>query len=247
MKNLFCSKYFWIIIAIIVGIILTILGSTFVCDIDMLMAIGSGVLSSSVVSLILEILNDKRHKEEIENQRDFVFEDIKFEVLNIFKYEILNFSSYCYLYSERKEFIKKQESIEHILDSLKEYIHKINNHIAKDSKSKKNLVIDEKWLQLDKNKDKYLCINCLQNYENLLKKLNKIMGNKDFYFNLKIISQEEFDQITVIISILEDIVMFSQIKSRHYILEEKGKFFEEIKNTFDLLGIDKEKVIKIQF
>lgn len=129
---------------------------------------------------------------------------------------------------------------------LKDYVDKINNYIAEDSKPENNLKIDEKWLQLDKNKDKYLCVNCLSNYENLLKKLNKIMGNKDFYFNLKIITQKEFDQITTIISVLEDIIRFSQFKSRYYIIEEKQQFFEEIQKAFDLFDIDKEKTIRIQ-
>ena len=246
MKNISILKYICIISLIVLGVVLTILGSTLVYNIDVLMAVGSGIFGSSFVSLLLEISNDIRYKTEIENQRDFVFEDIKFEVLNIIKYEVFNFSSYCYLYSERKEIAKKEESIENILVLLKDYADKINNYIAEDSKPENNLKIDEKWLQLDKNKDKYLCVNCLSNYENLLKKLNKIMGNKDFYFNLKIITQEEFDQITTIISVLEDIIRFSQFKSRYYIIEEKQQFFEEIQKAFDLFDIDKEQTIRIQ-
>lgn len=108
MKNISILKYICIISLIVLGVVLTILGSTLVYNIDVLMAVGSGIFGSSFVSLLLEISNDIRYKTEIENQRDFVFEDIKFEVLNIIKYEVFNFSSYCYLYSERKEIAKKK-------------------------------------------------------------------------------------------------------------------------------------------
>ena len=243
-KNIFKSKYFYIILTIVLGLILTIIYSKSIFDCDIMFALGSGIFGSAFVTLMIEILSDIRKNQDTEEQKKFAFADIKADILLLLGYEIRNFASYCHLYSEIHKIKNRAENIENVLNILNEYIVEINDHIYEDF-NKGIIVVDKEWLAKDISKDKYLCLDALPYYERLLKNINKIIENKDTFFNFRILDQTIYDKIRVTGLLLHYIVVHSNSKSRDNTIEMKNQFFNQIKELFEFLNIDKNQTIQI--
>ena len=233
--------------AIIVGLLLTILFSHNIYNIDILFGVGSGIFGSAFVTLLIEILSDVRDNKKIFRQRKFVFADIKADIFLLLEYELSNFSSFCYLYSEREKLTKKEETIKNVLELLKDYGDKITQHIVDDHKPKEVLVVDDNWMRMNNSKDKYLCSDALPYYERLLKNTLKIVEDKDFYLNMQVINENEYDEIKLLSILLQYVAGFSSAKSRDFTINMKEQFFEHLPKVFRLLGVDINQQIKIRF
>lgn len=245
-KTLIQSKYFYITLVIIIGLLLTMIFSNIYIDCDIVFAIGSGIFGSAFVTLLIEILNDIRENKNIKRQKKFTFSDIKADIKFILEHEISNFSNYCYIYTNRETIQKKSVTIADILTDLDNYADKINNFIFEDCQLK-DKIIDENWLKNANNKDKYLCLDAVPYYERLLQSVNKIIGNKDLYLNFKVINETDYDEIKLFGILLQYVVIYSNSKSRDYTIEMKKQLFEQIPKLFRLLNIKDNEIINIRF
>lgn len=72
-KTLIQSKYFYITLVIIIGLLLTIIFSNIYIDCDIVFAIGSGIFCSAFVTLLIEILNNIRENKNIKRQKNLLF------------------------------------------------------------------------------------------------------------------------------------------------------------------------------
>lgn len=72
-KTLIQSKYFYITLVIIIGLLLTIIFSNIYIDCDIVFAIGSGIFGSAFVTFLIEILNDIRENKNIKRQKNLLF------------------------------------------------------------------------------------------------------------------------------------------------------------------------------
>lgn len=244
----FC-KYVIIVSILLIGIAFTILFSTKKINNDVLFAMGSGIFGSAFVTLIIEIMVDIRESNRVKRQKKLAFEDIKSMILSILRNESYNFSIACSLFDgdDNKKLKQKEYTIKQILKLIDGYIDEVQTKILKDSTWDKDKVIDNNWLSIEQKKNYYIYSNALPYYESLLKYINPIILNKDFYIDIKVIDELSYKLLSLLSLLLQQIINCSQSKDREIVIEDKKEFFKELVKVFEILDINIEDKLKIRF
>ncbi len=241
-KKIFKSKYFYLPMFLIAGTVLTIIFSNKICNIDILFGIGTGILGSSTVSIFIEIYNDMRNNRKKMTNRKIILDDIN--ILDLFKTELQNYSSYCYLYNNSMKLSYHNETIDNVLVQIENFSKEIDSHI-KYEKTPDGVV---KYAENLNKKNEYLFINVLPNYQTLLNNLEKIILEKNFYINSDLFTQNEINNLIELKSYTQRIVKLSEAKSEIYIIEAKKNFYDYIKKEIlDLERIDRNMILKINY
>ena len=246
-KRIFKVKYIMLETIILIGLFLTVYFQKMYNDNDILFSIGVGLLSSSFITLMLEILGDIRELRDIKKQKKYLFSNIERCIHLIICNEIIYFSLYCNMsLHNKKQLQMKRISVKEALEFLNVTCEKIYTNLLNEL-DLSDIVFNEEWRTNEYIKNKYLCLDTLHYYEILSKHINYIIENKIININLKIISEEEYNKIEALYNILQNIIEYSNNQSREYLFDYKKQFFDEIPKLFDLLKIDSQQIINVRY
>ncbi len=187
-------------------------------------------------------MNDKREYKRVISQRRFAFIRIESIIKYILVNEIANFSMFCDLCSQNGNFSnEKEETITGALKLLEEYCCRIKKYIASNFFQKNSIPVD---LSIENEKEKHLCLSSMSCYENLSNDIKRIIENKDIYFDLEVINEEAYNELSELNSLLQEIIRTSKAKNQKATIEYKSLFFKEVQRL-DCLKINFEEKVSI--
>lgn len=203
-------------------------------------SIGAGVLCSSIVPMILEVCNDKRNKEKINQQRNVALNSLKDNIFSLLHNESYNISYFLNQFNDNAKIKRKEMDIKSLSIKLSLQITEIKSYLTENFFERK--IIDEKHLIISNNIDKYLCSNALANYERIQSSLYELVANKYTYFKDEIFTEDEFALLNYFDSYMRDIANESKNKDVMMLLEDKELFYKDLSKLTTLLGIETVKL-----
>ncbi len=239
-KRIIKSKYLYISLAIIVGLLLTILFSRSAYNSDILFGVGSGIFGSAFVTLLIEILSDFRERNKRKCQRDFVLYSLKENIASLLFREIKNLSYFYNMENKNAKWHQLQLSASEVVSKVCSYSNGILTNIIKTMFNK--IVIDEKSFQELKARDNYLCLISLPYYQKIQNNIKEILSNSYVYKSDEIFNDDELKLLNYYYSFMEDVSLYSTNKDVETLLEIKNKLFEDIEKLLNILGM-----MQIQF
>ena len=220
----------------------TINGTPYWCSviIDLVAMLGSGVVCSALVSLLIEIQNNSRANNVLRDQRDFILKSAKNKLIRLYEMELKNLSLYytSNILNQKKNWKKEELTISEIGARLVFLTDKINTAEAENI-SADMLTIDADYDRREKNRYRLLVEENLAYYELLHQALLDLSNNSHTYLLAGIFTEDRIENIDFLASQVHNVISFSSENGLEelLVLDFKRMFFEDTKDILEFLEI----------
>ena len=243
-------KYITLIFTIILGLALilsTIWYQTNNLAVTIVASIGSGVLCSAIVSILVEYFNEKR---DISNKLQIkysVFDMLKNDLIYLLTQECKYSSYYLVIENQSKKSNIIKISAGEIIEKIIKNLSLINDTIQKEFQEH-TIHINSEWLKNNQEKDKTLYYYILPYYRRVKADINNILSNQILLLTQNTLSKDEIDFLKTCEFIIDDIIQFSESESRELLIEVKEAFYKEsINKLLALLQHNNEVISTILY
>ncbi|HBK01551.1 MAG TPA: hypothetical protein DDY77_00770, partial [Clostridiales bacterium] len=214
-------------------------------------SLGVGVFTSAFISLLIEISNDYRDDRKKTEQREYLLLNIQSLLPILLCNEIRNLSGYIILFGDNKKMKKKatKESFYSLADSVKNYLEIIEKDYENENltsfSGKGTCVIDEKWYERQKNKDKLFFYDMLPYYERLKACVTNIIDKKEFYLLNELFSKDDFDDLQELFYMIDDLIAYCRVRDFGSVIDIKENICVRLKKLGEFVFIDEKEVYKV--
>lgn len=243
-------KYITLIFISVVGLFLilsTIWYQTNNLAVTIVTSIGSGILCSAIVSMLVEFFNEKR---DISNKLQIkcsVFDMLKNDLIYLLTQECKYSSYYLVIENQRKKSNIIKISAGEIIEKIIKNLILINDTIQKEFQEH-TIHINSEWLKNNQEKDKTLYYCTLPYYKRVKVDINNILSNQILLLTQNTLSKDEIDFLKTCEFIIDDIIQFSESESRELLIEIKEAFYKEsINKLLALLQHNNEVISTILY
>lgn len=218
----------------IVGLVMGILSKN-ATVFDFMLAIGSGILCSAVVSWIVECKNNRVIKRERAIQREHILRLVVANIKILLKKEISCLTE-CFIICKKKESIRQKLTHKSVCEKIQDCIENITNAIVSDSLSNTNCANDQDHQLQQKYylaHKKTLCF-----YSDLVRSLSGIIVEINYFMVSGVFSDQDKDNLEKMYYDVLGIIEGQDNVSLDNLLGYKQNFYQNIYEYLNTLNID---------
>ncbi len=202
---------------------------------DFMLAIGSGVLCSAVVSWIVECKNNRVIERERAMQRKYILGSVVANIKILLKKEIGCLTE-CSIICQEKQRVSQKLTHKSVCEKIQDYIENITNAIVSDSLPNTNCAKDQDH-QLQQ---KYYLAHkkTLWLYSDLVRSLSRIIDEINYFMVSGVFSDQDKENIEKMYCDVLCIIEGQDNGSLDNLLGYKQNFYENIYEYLNTLNID---------
>ena len=209
--------------------------------------LGSGVLCSSIVSLIIEHNTKKVQTEEHKRQCEFIFKTLHIDLSRIAAEELRNLSEYSVLREKKEEkcWVSDNMTLSEILSKLQAYLEVLSTDFEMANQFAYH--IDSEYMNSIKDKNALAFENALTYYRILDDSLNVVLEQSNVYYLAHIISENQISILKDIKHATSDVIHNSHEGDLEQTFIMKKLFFMSMQECLQAFDVDATKKIRCSY
>ena len=242
-------KYWLMIVGGVLGVLSYIgmiwVGNNTVADVflNIFAMLGSGVLCSAIVSIVIEHNAKKMQDEEHKKQCEFIFSTLRIDLFRIAIEELRNISEYIILRdkNEDKCWISNKMTLPEIVLKNQEYLEILSTDF--DMAYQFVSCIDSEYMNNVKNRDALAYGNALTYYKILRNSLEIVLEQSHVYYLAHIFSESQISALKDLKLTTDNVIYNSNDGDFEQTFIMKKVFFMSVEECLQVFEIDTTKKV----